>query len=76
MRYRQVSQECFEGSEFFPLREVPLMKRDAIDENYSSLQWYPFDVRSYNNILASLMVTLLKKQLLTKVYIHLRSSVI
>ena len=24
------------GSEFFPLREVPILKRDAIDENHCS----------------------------------------
>ena len=26
------------GSKFFPLREVPILKRDAIEENYCLIQ--------------------------------------
>ena len=27
-----------EGEQYFPLREVPILKRDAIDNNHCSLQ--------------------------------------
>ena len=33
-------------SKFFPLREVPILKRDAIEENHCLIQWSPFGVHS------------------------------
>ena len=35
------------GSKFFPLREVPILKTDAIEENHSFIQLSPFDVRNF-----------------------------
>ena len=34
----------FFRSEFFSLREVPILKRDAIEENHCLFQLSPFDV--------------------------------
>ena len=36
------------GSKFFPFREVPIMKRDAIGENHGLIQSSPFDVRNFS----------------------------
>ena len=32
------------GSKFFPLRQVLIMKRDAIEMGHCLIQWSPFDV--------------------------------
>ena len=38
------------GSKFFPLREVPISKRDAIDDacNQCLIQYSPFDGRNFS----------------------------
>ena len=41
------------GSEFFPLREVPILKRDAIEENNCLFQQSPLDVRTFFGVLAT-----------------------
>ena len=41
------------GSEFFPLREVPILKRDAIEKNHCSFQVSPVDVRNFISVLAT-----------------------
>ena len=41
------------GSKFFPLREVPILKRDAIEENHCMVQYSPFDVLTFFSILAT-----------------------
>ena len=41
------------GSKFFPLREGPIMKRDAVEENHCLLQKSPFDVRNFFSVLAT-----------------------
>ena len=41
------------GSKFFPLREVPILKRDAIEDNNCFIQLSPFDVRSLFSALAT-----------------------
>ena len=41
------------GSKFFPLREVPILKRDTIEENHCLIQWSPFDGRNFFSILAT-----------------------
>ena len=38
---------------FFPLREVPILKRDTIEENHCLIQESPFDVRNFFSILAT-----------------------
>ena len=38
---------------FFPLREVPILKRDAIEENHCSIQESTFDVRNFFSVLAT-----------------------
>ena len=43
------------GSEFFPLAEVPLLKRDAIKEIHFLIQQPPFGVRNFFSILATLL---------------------
>ena len=40
------------GSEFFPLRKVPILKRDAIEENNCLIQLPPFDVYNIFSVLA------------------------
>ena len=40
------------GSKFFPLRDVPIFKRDAIEENHCFFQLSPFDVCNLFSILA------------------------
>ena len=41
------------GSKLFTLREVPILKRDAIEENHCLVQYSPFDVREFfSSILA------------------------
>ena len=40
------------GSIFFPLREVPILKMDAIDENWHSFQLSPFEMCNYFSVLA------------------------
>ena len=37
---------------FFPLRVVPILKRDAIEVNHCLVQYSPFDVRNFFSILA------------------------
>ena len=44
------------GSKFFPLREVPISKRDIIVENHCLIQRYPFDVRNFFKVLATSLV--------------------
>ena len=39
--------------QFFPLREVPISKRDAIEENQWLIQKSPFDVRDFFGVLAT-----------------------
>ena len=41
------------GSKFFPLRVVPILKRDAIEVNHCLVQYSPFDVRNFFSILAT-----------------------
>ena len=41
------------GSKFFPLREVPILKRDAIGENHCLILLSPFDVRNFFSVLAT-----------------------
>ena len=40
-------RNCLSGSEFFPLREVPILKRDAIEENHCLSQYSPFGVVTF-----------------------------
>ena len=40
-------------SKFFPLREVPILKRDTIEENHCLIQYSPFDVRNLFSVLAT-----------------------
>ena len=44
------------GIAFFPLREVPNMTRDAIEENHALIQKSPFYVRNCLNILATPLI--------------------
>ena len=46
------------GSKFFPLREVPILKRDVIGENHNLIQKSPFDVRNILSILATPLATI------------------
>ena len=41
------------GSEFFTLREVPILKRDVIVENDCLIQKSPFDVRTFLSVLVT-----------------------
>ena len=41
------------GSKLFSLREVPIMKRDAIELNDCLAQWSPFDVHTFFSALAT-----------------------
>ena len=41
------------GSKFFPLKEVSILKRDAIEENQYLIQWSPFDVHNFCSVLAT-----------------------
>ena len=41
------------GSKFFPLRVVPILKRDAIEVNHCLVQYSPFDVHNFFSILAT-----------------------
>ena len=41
------------GSKFFPIREVPIMKRDAIEENHCLIQQSSFDVSNFFSVLAT-----------------------
>ena len=43
----QTIRNC-SGSEFFPLRVVPILKRDAIEVNHCLVQYSPFDVRTFS----------------------------
>ena len=38
---------------FFPLREIPILKRDTIEENHCLIQKSPFDVHNFFSILAT-----------------------
>ena len=40
------------GSKFFPLREVPIMKKDAIEGNHCLILSPPFDVRNCFSVLS------------------------
>ena len=44
------------GSKFFPLREVPILKREVNEENNCRIQLSPFDVHNFFSILATLIV--------------------
>ena len=46
------------GSKFFPFREVPILKRDAIEVNHYLVQYSPFDVRDFFSVLATLLIRL------------------
>ena len=39
-------------SKFFPLRVVPILKKDAIEVNHCLVQYSLFDVRNFFSILA------------------------
>ena len=39
----------YSGSTFFPLREVPILKRDAIEENHCLVQYSPLDVGNFQH---------------------------
>ena len=39
------------GSKFFPLREVPILKRDTIVENHCLIKLSPFDVSNLFSVL-------------------------
>ena len=41
------------GGKFFSLREAPILRRDAIEENHCLTQKSPFNVRYCSSILAS-----------------------
>ena len=41
------------GSKFFPLGEVPILKRNAIEENHCLIQLSPFDVGNVFSVLAT-----------------------
>ena len=41
--------------QILPLREVPISKRGAIEENHCLIQLSPFDVRNYFGVLATLL---------------------
>ena len=41
------------GSKFFPFREVPILKRDAIEDNNCLIQLSPFDMCNLFSILAT-----------------------
>ena len=41
------------GSKFFPLINVPILKREAIEENHCLFQQSPFDVRSFFSVLGT-----------------------
>ena len=41
------------GSKFFPFREVPILKRDAIEVNHYLVQYSPFVVRNFFSVLAT-----------------------
>ena len=45
-------------SKFVPFREVPILKRGAIDENHWSFQLSPFVVSDYFSVLAMSMLSL------------------
>ena len=51
------------GSKFFPLREVPILKKDAIEENHCLFQLPPFDVRNFFSVLAMPLIGQMKRQL-------------
>ena len=38
---------------FFPLREVPILKRDTNEENHCLIKLFPFDVRNFFSVLAT-----------------------
>ena len=40
-------------SKFFPLREVPVLKRDEIEDNNLLIKLSPFDVRNLFSVLAT-----------------------
>ena len=42
-------------SKFFPLKEVPILKSDAIEENHFLIQLSPFDVHNLFSILVTLL---------------------
>ena len=49
---------CHSGSKFFPLREVPIMKRDAIVLNHCSIQYSPFDMHTFFSVLATPLLSM------------------
>ena len=47
------------GSKLFPLREVPILKRDAIEEKRCLIQKSPFDVCNFFSFLATPLESLI-----------------
>ena len=45
-------------SKLFPLREVPILKRDAIEENRCLFQLSPFEVRNFFSVLTTLLLVI------------------
>ena len=47
------------------LREVPILKREAIEENHCLIQRSPYVVRNFSSVLATPLLTLLGAQWLS-----------
>ena len=59
-------RNCFKGKEiahrgsgFFPFREVPILKKDAIELNHCLIRRSVFDVRNFFSVLATPLVSYL-----------------
>ena len=63
------------GSKFFPLREVPILKRDAIEENHCLVRLSPFDAHSFFSVLATPLVHSLYSNRNQTVYLPEASSI-
>ena len=58
------------GSKFFPLREVPILKRGAFEENHYLFLLSPFVVRNFFSVLATrLLRSLPASQILHHLYV-------
>ena len=57
------------GSKIFPLREVPILKRDAIEEHHCLVQKSPFDVRNFFRVLATPLFLISEKKTFKVSYI-------
>ena len=44
------------GTKFFPLREFPILKRGAIEQNHCLIQLSFFDVHIFSSVLATLLI--------------------